>query len=161
MAPFQQKRMLANWTPDPKHPGGRPSEYKPEYCDIVRERMAEGLSLTACAHFMGVSREAIYSWMTAHREFADAVSRARPSRQAWLELKLLHSRRGGEVAAAVFALKNAAPEDWRDMKTVEHNHLHAVAQLTDAQLHAIAAGAAADVGDGVTIDGEAQHLNER
>lgn len=72
-----------------------------------------------------------------------------------LETKLLNATHGGEVNAMMFALKNAAPADWRDVKTTQH--LHAVATLTDAQLYAIAAGdAAADAG---TIDGEYERVS--
>jgi hypothetical protein len=37
-----------------------------------------------------------------------------------LELKLLRARKGAETQAAIFALKNAAPDDWCDVKTTEH-----------------------------------------
>ena len=65
----------------------------------------------------------------------------------WLERKLLRSRKGAETTAAIFALKNAAPDDWRDIKTTEHRHTVSVETLTDQQLYAIAAGASpADLG---------------
>jgi len=36
-------------------------------------------------------------------------------------------------------LRNADPEEWRDVKHQEHHHLHQIRQLTDAELNAIAA----------------------
>lgn len=146
MAPFAQKRVLAHLKPEtepriPNGPGGRPSEYKPEYCDLVRQMMMdEGISLTAFAGHVGVARETVYAWTSAHREFSDAVSRARSARTLWLERKLLRSKKGAETTAAIFALKNAQPDEWRDLKHIESTHLHAIAQLTDAQLMAIAQG---------------------
>jgi hypothetical protein len=89
------------------------------------------------------------------------VSRGRAGRTNWLEGKLLRSRKGAETTAAIFALKNAAPDEWRDVKYQEHQHLHQIKQLTDAQLQAIAAGQVADVGDGMTIEHEPQQANER
>lgn len=149
MAPFPQKRMLAHQKPGM----GRPSEYKPEYCPMVIEAMAQGLSLTAFAGMIRMSRDTVYQWMTLHRDFADAVSRARAARTLWLEQKLLRSRKGAETTAAIFALRNAQPDEWKDVKHTEHQHLHAIAQLTDEQLHRIAAGSVGSVGDGV-IEGE-------
>jgi hypothetical protein len=141
MAPFAQKRLLAH----EKHAGGRPSEYKPEYCDLVIEKMAEGLSLAAFAGTLKVSREAIYNWMSVHSEFSDAVSRARSTRLLWWEQKLMRSRKGAETTASIFALRNADPSEWRDVRNVQHDHSHTIANLTDEQLLAIASGRASDV----------------
>jgi hypothetical protein len=89
------------------------------------------------------------------------VARGRAARTLWLEQKLLRSRKGAETTAAIFALRNAQPDEWKDVRQVSHQHQHELTVLTDAQLHAIAAGSAVEIGDGVTIEGEAQHLNER
>jgi hypothetical protein len=128
---------------------------------MVIECMAQGLSLTAFAGSIRCGRETVYRWMSAHGTFRDAVTRARACRTLWLEQKLLRSRKGAETTAAIFALRNAQPDEWKDVRSVQHEHQHQLTVLTDAQLHAIAAGSAADVSDGVTIEGEAQHLNER
>jgi hypothetical protein len=119
---------------------GRPTLYRPEYCEMVIQRMSEGVSLTAFAGTIGVSKNAVYEWIRAHAAFGDAVSCARAARTLWLERKLLRSRTGAETAAAIFALRNAAPDEWRNVKHQEHQHLHAIRQLTDAELYAIAGG---------------------
>jgi hypothetical protein len=61
-----------------------------------------------------------------------------------LETKLLRSRLGAETSAAIFALRNADPTEWRDIKHTEHAHMDCADQLTDAQLYAIAARALPD-----------------
>jgi hypothetical protein len=141
MAPFAQKRQLAH----ERHPGGRPSEYKPEYCELVIEKMSEGLSLAAFAGTLKVARETLYRWMSEHSEFSDAVSRARSTRLLWWEQKLMRSRKGAETTASIFALRNADPSEWRDIRNVQHEHSHTIAALTDEQLLAIASGRASDV----------------
>jgi hypothetical protein len=161
MAPFEQKRMLPAL-----HAGGRPSEYDHRYCDMVVEDMAKGFSLSAFAGHIRKGRETVYGWMSRHREFADAVARGRAARTAFLEGKLLSARYGAQCSAAIFGLKNAAPDEWRDVKYQEHQHTHAIRELTDAQLLAIAAGQVdvADIGEGQVIDGESvrvQQPNER
>jgi hypothetical protein len=109
--------------------------------------MSDGLSLSAFAGLIGQGRDTVYKWIRAHSEFSDAVSRARAARVLWLERKLLRSRKGAETTAAIFALKNADPTEWRDVKHSEHRHVVSVDKLTDEQLHAIASGASpADVG---------------
>lgn len=164
MAPFAQKRIPAHLRPydeapkTPAGPGGRPTDYRPEYCDLVIETMAEGLSLTAFAGRIRVARETVYAWIEAHREFSDAVSRARPTRDLWWELKLQRSRKGAETTASMFALKNCAPDEWRDLKHTETLHLHAIRQLSDAELNRIAAGHVGAVGDNV-VEGTCEHVD--
>jgi hypothetical protein len=102
--------------------------------------------------------------MTAHREFADAVARARPARTLAWELNLMSAKSGGQAQVAMFALKNVAPDEWRDVKHVETTNTQLL-QLTDAQLMAIAAGNVGNLGEGV-IEGEftradVQHPDER
>ena len=122
--------------------------------------MSQGYSLTAFAGSIGQGRDTVYKWIRAHSEFGDAVSRARAARVLWLERKLLRSRKGAETRAAIFALKNAAPDEWRDIKTTEHNQQPvAFERLTDAQLKAIASGVdPADVGVTGIIEGDFERL---
>jgi hypothetical protein len=118
--------------------------------------MAQGFSLTAFAGSIRVAKDTIYEWIKVHPQFSDAVSRARAARVQALEAKLLRSRKGAETSAAVFALKNADPQEWRDLKHAEHRHSLSIDQLTTEQLHAIAAGVApADVG---VIEGDCERL---
>ena len=155
MAPFPQVRPMAH----EKHAGGRPSEYRPEYCDMVIEFMAQGYSLTAFAGSIRKSKDQIYRWIVAHSEFSNAVTRARSARVAALEAKLLRSRKGAETSAAIFALRNADPTEWRDVRNVQHDHTVRAEMLSDKQLYAIAAGK--PVGDADTIEGECEEIVTR
>jgi hypothetical protein len=158
MAPFKQTTLPAHLKPGI----GRPSEYRPEYCQLVIDHMAQGYSLTAFAGMIRVSKNAVYEWIRDHSAFGDAVSRARPARLTALETKLLRSRKGAETTAAIFALRNADPDEWRDVKHQEHSHSVKVETLTDAQLYAIAAQKrdAGSAGDTV-IDGECSRVDTR
>jgi hypothetical protein len=159
MAPFPQVRVPAHWR-DPNYTTGRPSDYRPEYCDLVTEKARElGLSLTAFAGVIGVAQSTIYEWIKVHSEFSEACSRAQSARVLWWELKLGRSRKGAEVTASIFALKNAAPTEWRDVRHTEHSHKLDAVTLTDAQLYAIASGAHA--GDASVFDAEFERLNEK
>lgn len=82
--------------------------------------MTEGLSLAAAAAECDVHRQRVYEWEKRHPDFADTIMLARVKRLAFLERRLLRAGSGYEVTSSIFALKNAAPEDWRD----SHDHRH-------------------------------------
>lgn len=68
-----------------KHPGGRPTKYKPEICEGFENRFEEGQSILEVAVSLGVSRDTLYQWAKDHKEFSDALTRAREVSQAWWE----------------------------------------------------------------------------
>jgi len=83
--------------------------------------MSEGLSLAAAAAECDVHRQRVYDWRKTRPEFADTIQLAMGKRQARLERQLLSAKDGPSVTSAIFALKNASPEDWRDKHEVEHS----------------------------------------
>lgn len=101
-------------------PAGRPTEFKAEYGEEILQLMATGLSLTAAAAELGFHRQRVYEWVDKHPEFADAVKLAMSKRQLFLERRLLAAEQGPIVTSTIFALKNAAPADWRDKQEIEH-----------------------------------------
>jgi hypothetical protein len=158
MAPFRQTLVPAHLK-DHRY-RGQPSQYRPEYCALVVEQARDrGLSLPAIAGVIGVAVDTIYEWKKVHADFSEACSRARSARILWWELKLGRSRKGAETTASIFALKNAAPDEWRDIRHTEHEVRIGPRMLTDQQLEAIAAGhSPAEVG---VIDGSSTRLGEK
>lgn len=109
--------------------GGRPTTYLPEYCDHVRDLMAQGYSKTAAAGSLGVSRQRLLDWAEANPEFRDAIKDGEASRTFKLEQDLLEAPDGPTVTSRIFALKNAAPHEWADTQKIvgagadgEHKH---------------------------------------
>jgi hypothetical protein len=100
---------------------GRPSEFKEAYGEEILGLMAEGLSLAASAAELGIHRQRVYEWVEKYPEFADTVKLAQAKRQLFLERRLLKADVGPVVTSTIFALKNAAAEDWREKQEVEHN----------------------------------------
>jgi hypothetical protein len=92
---------------------GRPSGYTQEACNQVVTLMGTGLSLTASAGMMGISRSTIHRWMDKHDEFRDAVSKGQAARTSKLEIMLLEAKSAAVVRLCCLALINAAPEEWR------------------------------------------------
>ena len=105
---------------------------------MVIEHMAKGRSLTAFAGSILKSRQAVYEWIERYPAFGDAVSRARAARVEAAEAKLWNARKGAEAMSAMFILKNAEPDEWRDVKHTEHKHAVSIESLSDAELYAIA-----------------------
>lgn len=95
-------------------PAGRPTDFESQYGEEILQLMAEGISLAAAAAELGIHRQRVYDWEEKHPEFADTIKLARGKRQLFLERRLLGASEGPVVTSSIFALKNAAPEDWRE-----------------------------------------------
>jgi len=102
---------------------GRPTKYRPEYCEQVIAVADEGLSLTAFAGKIRVARSTINVWMEQFPEFGEAVEVHKAVRMLYLESTLLKGESSPKVTACIFALKNASDE-WREK--VDHAHSGAV-----------------------------------
>jgi len=55
-------------------PVGRPSKYKPDYCNEVVLHMEQGFSFDSFAGRIGVSRDTLYEWLKVYPEFSDKVA---------------------------------------------------------------------------------------
>lgn len=64
---------------------GRPSSYKPEYCERVIELAKQGDGWAAYASEFEVDRTTLYGWAEAHPDFATALKRAKIEEQLWWE----------------------------------------------------------------------------
>lgn len=102
---------------------GRPSKYKPAYCDLVIEHMADGASLTSFAAEIGVARSSINEWMEQHDEFSEAVKVGKAKCSSWWEKvgRKNAVEGGGNATLVIFGLKNMSPDDWREKQEVEHS----------------------------------------
>lgn len=68
-----------------KRPEGRPTDYKPEYCDLLVTHFKSGKSYAAFAALCDVSRSTCFEWEQKHIEFANAKSRGWEHYQAYWE----------------------------------------------------------------------------
>lgn len=99
---------------------GRPTKYRDEFCEEVVAFMGEGYSLTAFAGKIGVCGDTVRQWQHDHSGFSAAVKKGQAARTMRLEGTLIAGETGPKVTAHIFALKNAAPDEWRDKQNVEH-----------------------------------------
>ncbi len=66
-----------------KEPFGRPSAYKPEYCELVVHEMKQGKCIREVAAIFDVSTVTFYAWMDKHVDFLNAVQRGRDQSYKW------------------------------------------------------------------------------
>lgn len=136
MVGFQRTRRPAHRLPGYKT--GRPSLYRPEYCDMVIEHMAKGHSLTGFAGVIQVNLDTVYEWQTKHPEFSEAVHIGRSARVNALERKLLSADKSAQAATSIFALKNACPDEYAEVRNLKVEHNVKLEQMTNEQLREIA-----------------------
>lgn len=72
-------------TKNGKHPGGRPSNYRSEMCDLLLGIMSKGESIVCVAADFGVCTDKIYEWRDKHPEFQRAISRGMALAEAYWE----------------------------------------------------------------------------
>ena len=64
---------------------GRPTDYRPEYCERVVEMGKEGLSMVQMASRLDQARSTLIQWGEERPEFSTALARARSEAQRWWE----------------------------------------------------------------------------
>jgi hypothetical protein len=74
---------------------GRPTSYRPEFCERIVALMAEGRSLDGCASILGVHPDSLYEWQKVHAEFSDAVRAGRAVATTFWEEQPLDIAKGG------------------------------------------------------------------
>lgn len=95
-------------------PAGRPSHYDPAFAEEIIQLMASGLSLTAAAAELGFVKQTIYNWAEKNPELMDAIRLGQGKRTLFLERRMLSADAGPVVTSSIFALKNSAPDEWRE-----------------------------------------------
>jgi hypothetical protein len=102
-------------------PAGRPSEYKPEYCQDIKQffdlKRIEGMPpwLDDYAEKIGVSHQTLLTWTKANSEFLEAYSYCKKIQENMIAENALIGK--FNASFAFNALKNVA--GWRD-----HNDLN-------------------------------------
>lgn len=107
--------------PEPKHPGGRPTDYKPEYCDQVVELGKIGFSPAQIAAHFDVARDTLNNWAEAHPEFLAASNRAKVHAQAWWEAKGMDGMEKPGFNAAVWkkSMEARFREDYTERQEIK------------------------------------------
>ena len=103
-------------------PAGRPSEYKPEYCERVIEMGKEGLLPVSMAARLGVTKVCLHEWARVHEAFSYAFDQARVNCEAFhveRGIQTAHGERPGNAPMTKFIL--SAAFGYRETTGVEHS----------------------------------------
>lgn len=102
---------------------GRPSKYKPEFCQQLIAHMAEGFSFESFAANIGTCRDVLYNWCKEYPDFLDAKKRGHDLSLKWWEniirAGIVGKIKGFSASMAIFAMKNK--HGWRDVQEI-HEH---------------------------------------
>lgn len=104
-----------------KRPVGRPSMYRPEYCDVAVAVGKLGGSPNEIACEIGVLRESLYDWAKVHPEFSTALKLAKQYEQKWWENKGLEGMSADKFNAVVWKTSMQARfrDDYTERKVTE------------------------------------------
>lgn len=124
-------------------PGGRPTDYKPEYCQEIIEFMKTGKHVIQFAAHIGVAKSSIYEWAKADEQFSDALKKAQSASAAWwinLHQLTASGDTNGNPTLIIHMLKNKDKAEFGDQQTVEvkGEAVNALANLSSDTLAAIA-----------------------
>lgn len=96
---------------------GRPSKYRPEYCDQLIGHMKHGLSFESFGAVIGVNRDTLYEWARVHQDFSDAKKRGTDETLLFWEKMgmagMTGKIKGFNSTVWIFSMKNRF--GWRDL----------------------------------------------
>lgn len=123
---------------------GVSTEYRPEYCQMLINEMANGISMEAFAGIISITKKTLYEWFKEYPEFAEAKEIGiEKSRLFWEKLGITNiiseSEKGFSrsinSAVWVFNMKNRF--GWRDKQPDEADVVvNNVNNLSDSDLDA-------------------------
>lgn len=99
---------------------GKPSKYKPEYCEQLIEHMKKGYSYQTFAALIEVNLDTLYHWQKIHSEWLKAKEIAFLHCQMHWELIGMQQAKGtlqGSSASWIFNMKNRFK--WTDRQEIE------------------------------------------
>lgn len=102
-----------------KNPVGRPTKYKPEYCNQIKEFMSDGASLEEFAAEIGVVFSTIWEWEKKFPEFSKAKCAGEELSKAWWLRQGRINLHSETFNHALWGINMKNRHDWRDKKDIE------------------------------------------
>jgi hypothetical protein len=139
------KKQVPKTSKGDKHPGGRPTDYRPEYAEQAEKLCKLGATDAELGEFFGVTEQTVNNWKNAHPVFFESLKKGKTLADAEVASKLYHRATGyshdavkivanpggqhhsvkytehyaPDTTAAIFWLKNRQREKWRDKVETE------------------------------------------
>ncbi len=104
---------------------GRPTKYRPEFCELVIEQGKLGKSVVQMAAACGVWKSVILDWAREHEDFSAAINRAKAESQNWWETvaqtHMIEEKDAARLNAGIWSRSMAArfPDDYTEKNKTE------------------------------------------
>ena len=107
-----------------KHPGGRPTIYKPEIINELNKYLAEAIpqnmkipTVEGIALRLGINKDTLYAWAKKHKEFSVALEQLKmKQKEALTEIGIFG---GKEINATIVALLLKVNHDMIEVNRTE------------------------------------------
>lgn len=94
-------------TEESPNPIGRPTKYKPEYCDQAKKLALLGLTDVEMAEFFEICEDTLYEWKNVHPEFSEAAGAGKIKADAEIAHSLYDRAKGARwTEQAAFKVRN-------------------------------------------------------
>jgi transposase len=123
-----------------KRPVGRPSLYKPEYCEEVIALGKIGKSVEAIGAILGVGTKTLYNWRDQHEDFLHALDMAKEFELQWWEdiaqTHMIENKESDKINATIWSRSMAArfPKKYREQVKQEITGADGAPFLTGIQV---------------------------
>ena len=123
-----------------KRPVGRPTLYKPEYCEEVIALGKIGKSVEAIGAILGVGTKTLYNWRDQHEDFLHALDMAKEFELQWWEdiaqTHMIENKESDKINATIWSRSMAArfPKKYREQVKQEITGADGAPFLTGIQV---------------------------
>jgi hypothetical protein len=102
---------------------GRPTKYKPEFCNLVVEYGKLGKSKAWICSELEIADNTMRTWCDEYPDFLQAMDVSQKYSQRWWEDAGQNGMLGKTIDASIWSRSMAArfPNDWRESNKVEHS----------------------------------------
>lgn len=139
-----------------KKPHGRPTGYRPEYCEMARKLCLLQSTDLQIADFLGIAEKTLYLWKAKYPKFAQSIRDGKLKADAEIAKSIYRRALGyshpevhvsnyqGKITktklvkyyppdtpAAIFWLKNRHPDKWRDQQDLKHSGAVSIGEVLD------------------------------
>lgn len=97
-----------------KNLGGRPTKYKPQYCEEMLEMARTGRGPTAFAAQIGVARSSLYEWAKDNKAFSDALERSKQLVEEYLVEMGMENMFSKDFNTKIWEMFLKCQHGWRD-----------------------------------------------
>lgn len=115
---------------------GRPSLYKPEYCQMLIDHMSKGLSYESFCAITNTCEDTLREWEKVHEEYSASKKTAfYLNRLFWEKKGVDHlGDKSFNSTIWIFNMKNRFPKQWREKIEVDANQkIDAKVEMTDSE----------------------------